>query len=87
MQLDIQEMDVGFVQQVSLDFYAKIEIRTGDGRKLTLWEQNRKDPSNQDDPGAILIFTSKDPISKTEIKHVADTLKARLRDGWHHETD
>lgn len=83
--MDIQEMDIGFVRQVSLDFYAKIEIRLGDGTQPTLWERNRDDPSDQEGPEAVLLFTSEQPISKSELNHVVETLRTRLDDGWHHE--
>lgn len=82
--MGIQEMDIGFVRQVSLDFYAKIEIRLGDGTQQTLWERNLDDPSALEGPEAVLLFTSEQPISKSEFNHVVETLKIRLDDGWHH---
>lgn len=82
--MDIQEMDIGFAHQVSLEFYDRIEIRLGDGRQVPLWGRSKGVIAGDEDSGqAILVFTSEIPPTKSEVQHVVEVLRSRLKDGWY----
>lgn len=82
--MDIQEMDIGFARQVSLEFYDRIEIRLGEGRQVPLWGKNKDVIADDEDSGhAVLVFTSAIPPTKSEVQRVVEVLSTRLKDGWY----
>ncbi|WP_223535827.1 hypothetical protein [Pseudomonas sp. GL-B-16] len=83
--MDIQEMDTGFVQIVSLDFYDRIEMRLGDGRQVPLWGKNKDVIADESSDRSVLVFTSENPPTKSDAQNIVDVLRDRLDDGWFFE--
>ena len=82
--MDIQEMDIGYAHQVSLEFYDRIEIRLGAGRQVPLWGKNKDVIADDEDSAkAVLVFTSATPPTKSEVQRVVEVLNTRLKDGWY----
>lgn len=82
--MDIQEMDIGFAHQVSLEFYDRIEIRLGNGRQVPIWGKNKDVIADDEDSSqVVLVFTSATPPTKSEVQHVIEVLGTRLKDGWY----